>query len=917
MKNNIDDIYKYLKEADNDTVSAKKVMEYLDKIKSNDKEAEDKCWFSEFLESISTLNNIQEFSKFFCNYLYNLFDNKHALVIVSFFSAQNSEFNAESVCGCPELTQSLEQLVENNILSLSLRNRINCCNKKHSSHLIEIDSLHNFVFRTISKEQCAKLESEYNLHNFYSYPIPADGKTIAIISMALSDELDDIIRKKIEQVLMIVKQHIVLFYKNQSLVQLNKHYSSIFDAADFAFCLFDNYGKLINANASFKSIFNSLGDFGLFTPKFTDVLGITDISILTEGNEITLNDSNFDINKTPILSEYSKGRITPIKTTDAVISHYLFFLHSRKAELKIFEMIKSSEQKYERIFNHIQDVYFEIKLDGTILEISPSVYHFSQYKPKDLIGKNIMSFYNEPEKRDKYIGEINKHGVVRNLEIDVMSSDNKTYSTIVTSSIIDAGTPNERIVGSMTDVTELKKKTQAVIDNEIKFKSIFDNAPLGFMICDLEGYVKELNIAFLKMFNLSYFEKGKRINIHESKLLFDYNISDVLNEVLRTGKPVFTEFNHTITEGNVAYFKLKISIIPDETGSPKLVLIIAEDITEIKAKDQELEVSRERFLDIYNNTNDLIFTVDFNGYFTSVNPVAKKWFGVRFDNLKNKNISEFVTHDSAKRAMEQIKLKLNKATMQSTYEVTAVNFKNEVVTLEVNSFLRYKNDNPLEVFGIARDITERKKHEEFITVSLREREHLIMEVHHRVKNNMQLVISMIKMYSYEYKDHKILQTFNDIMQKILAIAVAYEDFYFSANFKEIDIETYIRSIVTNLISQYDKNNKVLYKIESDKMHASIDEVVPIGLILSELVSNSIRYGAGQDGMVKLEISFCKAGEKYELLVKDYGLGISPEITNNIDKSLGLSLVKMMAENQLMGKFSIESGERGTEVRIEI
>ena len=125
-------------------------------------------------------------------------------------------------------------------------------------------------------------------------------------------------------------------------------------------------------------------------------------------------------------------------------------------------------------------------------------------------------------------------------------------------------------------------------------------------------------------------------------------------------------------------------------------------------------------------------------------------------------------------------------------------------------------------------------------------------------------------------------------------AVAYEDFYFSSDFKEIDIETYIRSIVTNLIAQYDNNNKVLYKIESDKMHASIDEVVPIGLILSELVSNSIRYGAGQDGMVKLDISFCKVGEKYELLVKDNGLGISTETLNNIDKSLGLSLVKMMA-----------------------
>ncbi|HBG69222.1 MAG: hypothetical protein A2W93_04220 [Bacteroidetes bacterium GWF2_43_63] len=916
MKSTIEELYKFLDEAGDNDIPAIKVVEYLDAMQLRQFGKKHHDHYTELLEGFSTFKDIQSLSDFISGFLYSVIGQENAITVISLCNNENAEFHTVSIAGCSDLLEKVGKLTESGQLSLAMKNSLDDLTPMFEDRLLQIESLYHFVHKSIPEEACPAVEEYINLHYYYGYPISDGNKIIATVSLAVPNCLSEVKFIELDRMIRFARQFYILLFNFQQSDQLNRQMTSVFDMTDLAFGLFSSDGHLIKANSSFNTLFNSFDTPHLFDPAFVKVLGIKDVYQLKQGIEVQMDVSENVFRDLPSLAEYSRGRIVPVKATDTTITSFIFILHSRKAELRILETVKKNEQKYQRIFNYIQDVYFEIKLDGTILEISPSLYHYTNINPVTLIGTNIQSLYQNPSQRDNYIQEILAKGRVDNFEIDIQLPDGKIFNTIVTASLVDAGTDFERIIGSMVDVSELNKKTKAILDNEIKFRSLFDNAPIGFMICDIDGEILEMNPAFLSIFQLKSIDKSKETNVLKNETAQKLGVSALAKSVIDTGKPVFTESLFLCPDGVERSFKLKISTIPDQTGGLRHILFIAEDITDIKAKDLALEESRERFLDIYNNTSDLIYTMDFEGNFTSVNPVAEKWLGYRFQDLKNRNMREYISHDSVQRAMEQVRLKLAHASNHSTYEVTAYTRNKDKMILEINSFLRYKDGNPIEVFGIARDITERKKHEEFITLALREREKLIMEVHHRIKNNLQLVLSMLKMYSYNLEDKKTLQTFRDIIQKIMAISAAHEDFYFSTDFKEIDFGKYLETVVVNSIEQFDHHNKVKYKIESDELKATIDEVVPLGLIVSELLSNSIRHGVDKDGTVNLYIGLQNIGSKHELIVKDDGPGIPAETLSNIGQSLGLSLVAMLAEDQLGGKYLVESNESGTIVKVE-
>ncbi len=213
------------------------------------------------------------------------------------------------------------------------------------------------------------------------------------------------------------------------------------------------------------------------------------------------------------------------------------------------------------------------------------------------------------------------------------------------------------------------------------------------------------------------------------------------------------------------------------------------------------------------------------------------------------------------------------------------------------------------------EVTERKNMEEKIRASLKEKEVLLKEIHHRVKNNMQVISSILNLQSKHIEDKRALEIFRNGQSRIKSMALVHEKLYGSEDLAGIDFAEYTRSMTSNLFGLYQVSEAVRLKIDIKDILLNINTAIPCALIISELVSNSIKYAfpGGIEGEIRIGLYTDKNG-KFKLIVKDNGVGFPKEIDFRKTESLGMQLVIMLVE-QLDGTVELDRSE-GTAFTIQ-
>ncbi|HIE30271.1 TPA: response regulator [Candidatus Poribacteria bacterium] len=203
---------------------------------------------------------------------------------------------------------------------------------------------------------------------------------------------------------------------------------------------------------------------------------------------------------------------------------------------------------------------------------------------------------------------------------------------------------------------------------------------------------------------------------------------------------------------------------------------------------------------------------------------------------------------------------------------------------------------------------------EQVTASLEEKEVLLSEIHHRVKNNMQIISSMLRLQGRYIKDETYLQIFKDSQNRIRSMALIHEKLCQSENMANIDLDSYIRDLANSLYRTYAIAENVELKIDVENVSLSIDSAIPCGLIINELISNALKYAFPNGREGEISINFRRIGDEVELVVKDNGIGMPQDLDLKHVESLGLQLVTTLVENQLRGNLELSRTE-GTEFRI--
>ncbi|MCC7564229.1 MAG: PAS domain S-box protein [Methanobacterium sp.] len=229
-------------------------------------------------------------------------------------------------------------------------------------------------------------------------------------------------------------------------------------------------------------------------------------------------------------------------------------------------------------------------------------------------------------------------------------------------------------------------------------------------------------------------------------------------------------------------------------------------------------------------------------------------------------------------------------------------------------FIPATEDESAYVYGTIQDITERKKVEEKLKKSLDEKEVLIKEIHHRVKNNLMVISSLLNLQSQYIKDKEALSIFRESQNRARSMALIHERLYRSSDLKRIDFGDYIETLSKDLFHSYITDpRKVQLNLHVENLMVDINTTVPLGLIVNELITNSMKHGFVGDSNGEINIDFHKDGDEFVLVVEDTGVGLPDDIDFRNTSTLGLQLVNNLT-TQINGKIELDT-ENGTKFRI--
>ncbi|HEX4749505.1 MAG TPA: histidine kinase dimerization/phosphoacceptor domain -containing protein [Bryobacteraceae bacterium] len=328
-----------------------------------------------------------------------------------------------------------------------------------------------------------------------------------------------------------------------------------------------------------------------------------------------------------------------------------------------------------------------------------------------------------------------------------------------------------------------------------------------------------------------------------------------------------------------------------------------------------LRDSEEKFRLFVENVQEYaLVQSDPAGNIVSWNPGAQRLFGFTTEDILGKNFSALLMPDDDAAGVSQEELT---SVANGHYKEVA----RWLVRQDGSPFWARWITEPIRdergtfrgTARIIRDETERAQAEASIRGSLAEKEELLKEVHHRVKNNLQVITSLLNMQARQIENREVLSHFEEARNRVFSIAAIHELLCRSVSFSCIDLAAYARQLAPDLVRFYNAQDRIGLSVIGDGVTLELERAVPYGLLLNELISNACKHAFPGTQRGNIMVSFGREDGDIELTVSDDGQGLPPDFDYDRASSLGLKLVRSLAR-QLRGSAEMESSG-GTTVRV--
>jgi PAS domain S-box-containing protein len=361
---------------------------------------------------------------------------------------------------------------------------------------------------------------------------------------------------------------------------------------------------------------------------------------------------------------------------------------------------------------------------------------------------------------------------------------------------------------------------------------------------------------------------------------------------------------NTVIVKDDKYYEIFFTSLKRRDGEVHGVLGLVKDVTEDTKFKEELGVQKIYFSQLFENSPQAIVILDNHYNIININKGFENLFQYKIEEVKGSNIKEVIVPEENKEESEET---MDRVLKGEVAKLEGIRNRKDGTAVNV-SILVYPvsfEDGKVGLYAIYSDITDRKIHEQQIKDSLLEKEVLLKEVHHRVKNNLQIIASLLNFQARFVSDPSALKMFQESQNRVKSISLIHEKLYQTKDLSRIEFAGYIKSLVSHLFLAFNiKPDKIGFTVNANNLFLSVDTAIPCGLIINELVTNSLKYAFTDDikGQVTINLSYNNMSE-YELMIKDNGICLPEDIIIGKTQTLGFLLVNTLI-TQLDAKVDI-------------
>jgi PAS domain S-box-containing protein len=582
---------------------------------------------------------------------------------------------------------------------------------------------------------------------------------------------------------------------------------------------------------------------------------------------------------------------------------------------KAESIIVEAEEKFRSLVeNSLVGIY--IIQDENYKYVNPKYEEIFGYEPGELIGT-----YSYDRVHPDYINIV-KDNINKRLNNEIDSIQYVLKGIKKDGSLIDVEVRGTKmlyggkisIIGSMLDITERLRTENEINRSRQKLLFHIQQTPLGVIEWDYDSNVVEWNPSAEKIFG---YTKEEALGKHSSFLIPEYIRADIDKEVWkellnREGGTRSTNEN-VKKDGKIILCEWYNTPLVDDKGNVIGVASLVQDITERKLFEQAI-VNQQRFLKKVIDTNpNFVFAKDWDGKFTMVNKAVADNYGTTVDGLigksdadfnpNKKEVEHFLNDDR-----EVISGKIKKNIAEEVVYNSQTGESKWYQTIKVPLVT---HEGEMQVLGVATDITARKLAEELTKKSLHEKEILLKEIHHRVKNNLQIIVSLLKLQAKYVHDQQDLALFGNSRSRVETMSMIHEKLYRNKDLSNIDLGNYLTDLSYNIINSHLKEPvSIKLDFKSENILLGIDTAIPCGLAFNELMLCIINFSICSTESKFIGVEICKSNGEIKIKVKDNGKGINPVLDTTSPDSLGMQLIEMLVK-QLDGEMSL-SCENGTD-----